>query len=113
MMLLGCAVATVWTFATAVAAGVGPVATEGSSVPYGVVAHLSRSEYGQHEALLDLAKAAGIDYVRVDWDWRICQPTKDGGFDFCKYDRLVDAAESRGIRILPIIYDAPKWASPA
>lgn len=83
------------------------------AVPYGVVADLTRSEYGMREELLDLAQKGGLGYVRVDWDWRVCQPTRDAAFDFSRYDRLVEAAEARGVRLLPIVYGTPKWADPA
>ena len=54
------------------------------AVPYGVVADLTRSEYGMREELLDLAQKGGLGYVRVDWDWRVCQPTRDAAFDFSR-----------------------------
>lgn len=84
-----------------------------NDIPYGIVVDATRSEYGMRGEMLDLMKAGGYGYMRVDWDWRVCQPTKDGGFDFRRYDKLVDEAEQRGITILPIVYGAPDWAAPA
>ena len=81
--------------------------------PYGVVTDGSRSEYDIHDSLADLIKVGGMGYERVDWDWRVCQKEKGGAFDFSKYDKLLDAAEARGITILPIIYGPPRWAMPA
>lgn len=84
-----------------------------NDIPYGVVVDATRSEYDMRVELLDLMKQGGYGYMRVDWDWWACQPTKDGGFDFSRYDKLVDEAEQRGITILPIVYGAPAWAKPA
>lgn len=81
--------------------------------PYGVVADATRSEYGLHEDLLDMARLGGLGYMRVDWDWRVCQSAAGAPFDFSKYDRLVAAAEKRGVTILPIVYGTPTWAEPA
>ena len=81
--------------------------------PYGVVTDATRSEYEMHEDVLDMVRCGGMGYMRVDWDWRVCQPASGAAFDFSKYDRLVAAAEKCGVTILPIIYGTPKWADPA
>ncbi|MBR2838084.1 MAG: hypothetical protein IKE55_04855 [Kiritimatiellae bacterium] len=81
--------------------------------PYGVVTDGSRSEYAMHDDLADLIKVGGMGYERVDWDWRVCQVKEGAPFDFSKYDKLVDAAEARGITVLPIVYGPPQWAYPA
>lgn len=81
--------------------------------PYGVVTDATRSEYEMHKDVLVMTRCGGMGYMRVDWDWRVCQPTSGAAFDFSKYDRLVASAEKRGVTILPIVYGAPKWADPA
>ena len=80
--------------------------------PYGVVTDATRSEYGMRDELFRLAEFGGMNYVRVDWDMRVVKPTKDGPYDFSKYDAFVDEAEKRGLTVLPILYGTPDWASP-
>ena len=81
--------------------------------PYGVATDATRSEYGMHKDVLVMTRCAGMGYMRVDWDWRVCQPHPGQSFDFSKYDCFVAAAEKRGVTILPIVYGPPKWADPA
>ena len=78
--------------------------------PYGVCAHLARGdEYGEHAEELDLMKAAGIKWVRMDFTWGYFEP-RDGQFRFERYDEVVKACLDRGIDVLPILcYDSP-WA---
>lgn len=80
--------------------------------PYGVATDATRSEYGMRDELLRLAEFGGMKYMRVDWDMRVVKPTKDGPYDFSKYDKFVDEAERHGIKVLPIMYSTPDWASP-
>ena len=80
--------------------------------PYGVVTDATRSEYGMRDEIFRLAEFGGMKYVRVDWDMRVVKPTKDGPYDFSRYDRFVDEAERRGLTVLPILYGTPDWASP-
>ena len=55
---------------------------------------------------------AGIDCLRVDCTWSSVQKEKDGPFDFSVFDAVVDSAEKVGIRIFPILQQAPNWALP-
>lgn len=100
-----------------VAAGVGVLsgvcADPAGWNPYGVVTDASRSEYASKEMLADFTALGGMGYMRVDWDWWRCQPAPDAPCDFSFYDELVAVCEARNIRILPIVYGAPKWAAPA
>ena len=80
--------------------------------PYGVVTDATRSEYDMRDEIFRLAEFGGMKYVRVDWDMRVVKPTKDGPYDFSKYDAFVDEAEKRGLTVLPIMYGTPDWASP-
>ena len=73
--------------------------------PYGVCAHVTRSERDAHrlKGTLDAMELAGMKYVRSDFDsWRVLR--KDGTWDFSDYDALLAELEARGVTLLPIIY---------
>ena len=74
-------------------------------VPYGVCAHVTRSErsVARLKGTLDAMDLAGMKYVRSDFDAKrvIC---KDGTWDFSDYDALVADLERRGVTLLPILY---------
>lgn len=76
--------------------------------PYGVCAHVTRGE--DPEKTFDLVSAANIGWVRSDFDMYYCY--KNGKFDFSFYDKLVDAAEARGVKLLPILYIEPNGVDP-
>jgi hypothetical protein len=61
------------------------------------------------EKSLDLMKDAGVGFVRFDFLWEDLEP-EQGRFAFAKYDRIVDAAHKRGIKILGILAYNPAWA---
>ena len=81
--------------------------------PYGVCAHVSRDEFGQRIQTYDMMKMAGLGYVRSDFDWWQCQREKNGAWNFDKFDKTVDDAAARGVKVLPILYGIPGWAQPA
>lgn len=80
--------------------------------PYGVCAHITRGE-GDEPLLtqtLNAMELAGIGWARSDIDApRILRP--DGTYDFARYDRIVAAAEARGVTLLPIVY-GPQCPNP-
>ncbi|WP_288558694.1 hypothetical protein [uncultured Victivallis sp.] len=82
--------------------------------PYGVCAHLSRSEHPEIVAPPEFARMrkAGIRQVRTDFDWEFIE-TSPGVWNFDRLDRLVTAARENDIRLLPILDYDVKWASPA
>ncbi len=78
----------------------------GESVyPYGVCAHVTRSERDAYRfgRTMDCMDLAGIRYVRSDFDARAVV-RKDGTLDFSGYDALVDGLAARGMTLLPILY---------
>lgn len=81
--------------------------------PYGICAHLGGgSENRWIPKNLQMMNEAGIRMVRVDFNWNAIE-TEPGVWDFTKFDRIVDAADSCGIKILaPLLYSV-KWADPA
>lgn len=82
--------------------------------PYGICAHVSRR--GEHELARQeyaLMRAAGIGWVRTDFDWSSMQHEAGGEWTFDLFDETVKQAQEAGIKILPILdYDVP-WARPA
>jgi len=79
---------------------------------YGVCAHLSRDEFAACVETCDMMSLAGLGYVRSDFEWKKCQRDKDGAFEFSQFDKIIADADSRGITVLPILYDGPGWAHP-
>ena len=85
---------------------IGPEWFAGSDVPpYGVCAHVTRSERDAHRLKGTVAsmQLAGMKYVRSDFDaWAMRR--KDGTWDFSGYDKLLDELEAGGLTLLPILY---------
>ena len=77
--------------------------------PYGVCAHVTRSERGAYrlKRTIGAMELAGIRSVRCDFDrWSMKRP--DGNWDFANYDALANELETHGITILPILYGDKK-----
>ena len=53
----------------------------------------------------------GVNWAREDLSWSDSEP-RPGVFDWSSFDKVVYAAQARGITILPIVGYAPSWASP-
>ncbi len=53
---------------------------------------------------------AGVETLGVSFDWSKAQPTEGGPFDFAVTDRLVLGAARRGVRVFPVVIQAPEWA---
>jgi hypothetical protein len=85
---------------------------------YGVTAHLERRSQQYYPTLQDVEKAAqliedaGIQAVRMDFNWDMLNPTPDD-WRFEDYDRVVDIVRSHGIEFLGIIDYVSWWASSA
>jgi polysaccharide biosynthesis protein PslG len=52
----------------------------------------------------------GVESARVIFDWRDAQPAEDAPPKFVRTDRFVRFAAAHGVRILPVVMLAPKWA---
>jgi len=71
--------------------------------PFGVNAHqVSDSE-------LDLAAAAGIGWVRMDFNWNQIEVSR-GTYDWSMPDRFVAAAENLGLNVFATVAQTPSWA---
>jgi hypothetical protein len=84
---------------------------EDAAPSWGVKIHFT-----DDEAALDAARALGFAWVRMDLFWHEVERAP-GRFDFASYDRLVSAAEARGLETLlildyahPLHSDGPDFA---
>jgi hypothetical protein len=58
-----------------------------------------------------LMAAAGVESVRVAFDWRLAQPTAGGPIDFSATDAAVVAAAQQRLPVLPVVHRTPDWAA--
>jgi hypothetical protein len=72
--------------------------------PYGINAHTAK------DLLLDKAVEAGIEWIRIDFLWPHVEP-EENLLDWSRYDRLINSAEVRGLRIYATIAKTPYWAT--
>ena len=59
--------------------------------------------------VVKLIKAAGVEYVRVDFGWQDLEAGK-GVWDFAKYDNMVQILSQNNIRILGVLSYSADWA---
>jgi polysaccharide biosynthesis protein PslG len=65
------------------------------------------------DATLDDAVSLGVGIIRTDLAWGDIQPTGPDKYKWDRFDRVADAARSRGLALLPILAYTPAWARPA
>jgi hypothetical protein len=83
--------------------------------------HLLSDNFGDRAPALDAATALGGLYVRANVAWAGAAPSPHSRrapatpvYDFARYDRLIDEAADRGLRMqLTLTGPAPAWASGA
>jgi hypothetical protein len=56
-------------------------------------------------------KAGGIESIRVSMPWSAVEPTRKGGYDWRGIDPTISIAARAGLKILPFVYSAPRWAA--
>src|SRR5690349_17090459 len=85
---------------------VSTIATIGAAAPQelGVNAHQS-ADVG-----MDVAKAAKVKWVRLDFNWLQIEPSS-GTYDWTLFDSLVASANAHGLQILAVLAYTPAWAS--
>lgn len=59
---------------------------------------------------LDLTQDLGAEWIRIDFNWDIAEPT-EGNYDWTVFDALLDAAKARGLNVFATIGYSPAWAS--
>ncbi len=71
---------------------------------------LNRAEL---EKRLDDVVRLGAGWIRADLSWSSIQWRDRDTYHWDAYDRIVEEAHERGIRVLPILTYTPKWARPS
>jgi hypothetical protein len=96
----------------AAAASVTATATVGSSVGF----NGEQAMYLDGASLdreLDGVAATGSHWLRVDFPWAALEGAGRGQYSWAPADRLVAAANARGIRLLALVAYTPTWDRPA
>lgn len=65
---------------------------------------------GRRGWMLDQLKAAGFTQVRVDFEWRVMNPAP-GIFNYSRLDPIIADCDSRNMKVLLLLYNAPQHAS--
>ncbi len=60
---------------------------------------------------LDVTKAAGLGWVRLDLNWLDAEPAQQGTYDWSRFDAQIDAASAKGLNVLAVLAYGPAWAS--
>jgi len=63
------------------------------------------------DPVLSLARDGGFHWVKQRFEWRNIEGKGKGRFEWDEPDRLVDAAEARGLKIIARVDNQPQWAS--
>lgn len=58
-------------------------------------------------------KSLGITWIRADLSWSSVQSQSPNSYDWSRFDRLVTQANSKGLKVLPILAYTPAWARPS
>src|SRR3954447_4907509 len=62
---------------------------------------------------LDAIKAAGSKWVRFDLNWAVIQAGGPSSYNWAPFDRVVQGATSRGMKVLGVFLYTPSWARPS
>jgi polysaccharide biosynthesis protein PslG len=89
-----------------------PPAPVGLAYPGEVIGVTANSLDGNTAAEQDLTNDLGAGWLREELRWSTIEPAP-GRFDFTRYDALVQSAAARGLRVLPVLFQSPRWLSPA
>jgi hypothetical protein len=78
--------------------------------PYGANFFLDREvEEWKQEKTLEMAKAAGIGWIKQQFSWEEIEPERKGELDWSKADRIVSLAERYGMAIIARLDRPPAW----
>ncbi len=75
----------------------------------GVNVELTRYDADQLDTVLDDVSALGMDHIRQRFRWQDIEP-QAGVYDWAMWDRLVDAAQRHGLRLIAVLDTPPDWA---
>jgi hypothetical protein len=78
--------------------------------PFGANFFLAREvEHWKQEKTLEMARAAGIGWIKQQFSWEEIEPLRKGEFDWVKYDRIVDLAGRYGMQLIARLDRPPDW----
>jgi hypothetical protein len=78
--------------------------------PYGANFFLDREVEGwKQDKTLEMARAAGIGWIKQQFSWEEIEPRRKGEFEWAKHDRIVDLAEQYGMQIIARLDRPPDW----
>ena len=74
---------------------------------WGVVpqSHLSNEQFQR-------LGGGGVESIRIPIGWGSVQTTQGGEFNWAGFDSLIEESAKAGIKVLPFLSGAPKWAVP-
>lgn len=79
--------------------------------PLGANFFLEREvELWKQEKTLEMARSAGIGWIKQQFLWQEIEPERKGDYRWEKYDRIVALAERYGLRIIARLDRTPAWA---
>ena len=78
--------------------------------PYGLCVHKMHLAEDR-AAAFPVMTSHGVGYVRCDFNWEWIEPVK-GEWNFAPFDALLDDAEKRGLKVLPILHHGAAWTKP-
>jgi O-antigen ligase len=100
----------IWTLLTPTKDNV-PAPLADRPLRIGVNVALEHGDDAIVEATLDAVTAAGLVWVRQRFPWDAIEP-EPGIFRWERWDRLVDAARTRGLHLIAVLDGSPAWARP-
>ncbi len=77
----------------------------------GVNADLAQYDTAALSENLDQIAAQGFRWVRQPFRWSAIEP-QAGQYDWSATDAIVEAASTRGLKLVAVLIDAPAWAAP-
>jgi hypothetical protein len=75
-----------------------------AAIRVGVVANAQ--DWGKEQ---DAAKSTGARWIREQFLWDLIEPRNDE-WNWERYDHLLIESSKRGLHVLPLLMDAPRWA---
>lgn len=63
----------------------------------------------KQEKTLEMARAAGVVWIKQQFSWDEIEPRRKGEFDWAKHDRIVDLAGRYGMQIIARLDRPPDW----
>jgi Glycosyl hydrolase catalytic core len=97
-----------WTLAVAVVAAMGIFASTAMALPAGFWGVVPQS--GMTDEQFQRLSQGGVESTRLPVSWEHVQAAAGGSFDWSGVDDQIEAASKAGIKVLPFLTGAPRWA---